>query len=142
MQVEIDFRPLTPLDYEQVATLWKRCDGVEVAEGDDRESFVRYLIRNPGLSFAAERGGVIVGAALCGHDGRRGLIYHLAVAPECRGQGVGKQIMEMGLAGLRRCGIARVIILVAEENGSGQEFWLSHGFEQITGALPLGLNLG
>jgi N-acetylglutamate synthase len=141
MQAEIEFRPLAPLDYDQVVALWRRCDGVEVAEGDDRASFASYLARNPGLSYAAVRGDVVVGAALCGHDGRRGLVYHLAVAPECRGQGIGKQILALGLAGLRKCGIARAIILVAKDNPLGQDFWISQGFEPISGALALGMDL-
>jgi N-acetylglutamate synthase len=122
MQAEIEFRPLAPLDYDQVLALWRRCDGVEVAEGDDRQSFTRYLDRNPGLSYAATSAGAIVGATLCG-------------------QGVGKQILMMGLAGLRECGIGRVVILVSKDNPLGQEFWISQGFEHITGALPLGMDL-
>lgn len=141
MQPEIAFHLLSSSDYDQVVALWRRCEGVEVAEGDDQESFVRYLGRNPSLSPAATSAGKIVGAALCGHDGRRGLIYHLAVAPEFRGRGIGKQILTRCLQGLRECGIARVLILVADDNSAGQEFWNSHGFEQISGALPLGMDL-
>jgi N-acetylglutamate synthase len=141
MQAEIIFRLLTPGDYDHVVALWHRCDGVEVAEGDDRESFTRYLDRNPGLSHAATDAGVIVGASLCGHDGRRGLVYHLAVAPEYRSQGIAKQILKMGLNGLRDRGITRVIILIANENSMGQEFWTSQGFDRISGALPFGIDL-
>jgi ribosomal protein S18 acetylase RimI-like enzyme len=141
MQAEIEFRSLIPLDYDQVVALWRRCEGVEVAEGDDRESFTRYLDRNPGLSIGAISAGAIVGATLCGHDGRRGLIYHLAVAPEYRGRGVGRQILESGLAGLSKCGIARVVILVAKDNPRGQKFWIFQGFECIAGAVPLGMDL-
>lgn len=141
MQAKIKYRPLTPLDYDQVLALWRRCDGVEVAEGDDRESFTRYLGRNPGLSYAATSAGAVIGAALCGHDGRRGLVYHLAVDPEYRCQGAGKKVLTMGLKGLRNCGIARVIILVSEDNPIGQEFWISQGFNHIVGALPLGMDL-
>jgi ribosomal protein S18 acetylase RimI-like enzyme len=141
MQVEITYRPVAPADYESLVALWRRSDGVEVSEGDDRESFVRYLDRNPGTSFAATLEDLIIGAALCGHDGRRGLVYHLAVAPEHRGKGVGTQVLELGLAGLRECGIARVIILVAGGNAPGQEFWISRGFEHIAGALPLGMDI-
>ena len=141
MQSEFEFRPLLPPDYDQVLALWKLCAGVEVAEGDDRESFTRYLDRNPGLSYAAVRAGIIVGATLCGHDGRRGLVYHLAVAPGSRGQGIGRTILKMGLTGLRESGITRVIILVAKENSVGQEFWISQGFDPIPSALPLGMDL-
>jgi ribosomal protein S18 acetylase RimI-like enzyme len=141
MQAEIKYRPIAPSDYEELVALWRRSDGVEVSEGDDRESFHRYLDRNPGTSFAATLEGPIIGAALCGHDGRRGLVYHLAVAPEHRGRGVGTQVLKLGLAGLRECGIARVIILVAGDNTLGREFWISHGFEHIAGALPLGMDI-
>jgi ribosomal protein S18 acetylase RimI-like enzyme len=141
MQPEFEFRPLLPLDYDQVVALWRRCDGVEVAEGDDRESFTRYLDRNPGLSYAATFAGIIVGAILCGHDGRRGLVYHVAVAPEHRGKGVGREILKRGMDGLRDCGIVRVIILVSKENSLGMEFWRFQGFEHISGAVPLGMDL-
>ncbi|HZZ58264.1 MAG TPA: GNAT family N-acetyltransferase [Opitutaceae bacterium] len=141
MQAEIPLRPLRPSDYPSVVALWRRCDGVEIAEGDDEASFRSYLERNPGLSCCAEAGGVLAGAALCGHDGRRGLIYHLAVAPEFRGRGLGRALLERGLAGLRERGIARVLILVAKDNAPGREFWLAQGFEAIAGAMPYGLDL-
>jgi N-acetylglutamate synthase len=141
MQHEIIFRRLEAPDYDEVVALWRRCDGIDVSEGDDRETFVSYLSRNPGMSHAATSAGAIVGAALCGHDGRRGLIHHLAVAPEHRGQGVGKQILRMGLDGLRRHGIARAIILVEKDNAPGREFWIARGFEHISEALPFGMDL-
>lgn len=141
MQAQIQLRPLLPSDYAQAVALWRRCDGIEMAEGDDEASFRSYLERNPGLSCCADDGGELVGAALCGHDGRRGFIYHLAVAPEFRGRGVGKAILQRGLAGLRERGIARVLILVAQDNALGREFWLAQGVEAIAGALPLGRDL-
>jgi N-acetylglutamate synthase len=141
LQAETEFCPLTPLDYDQALALWRRCNGIEVAEGNDRESFTCYLERNPGLSHAATQAGAIVGATLCGHDGRRGLVYHLAVSPEHRGQGLGRKILELGLSGLSNCGITRVIILVGKDNAQGQEFWISQGFDHIADALPLRLDL-
>src|SRR5579871_4289968 len=127
MQAEIRFRLLIPSDHGPAVALWGRCEGVEIAEGDDESSFRSYLERNPGLSHCAEFDGSLIGAALCGHDGRRGYIYHLAVAPEFRGGGVGRAILERGLAGLRECGITRALILVAGDNVPGREFWLSQG---------------
>lgn len=141
MQAEITFRPLVADDYESVIAFWRRCEGVEIAEGDDAASFCGYLERNPGLSFCAVAEGSIVGAALCGHDGRRGLIYHLAVGPGYRGRGIAKWILEAGLAGLRQRGISRAIILVANSNSKGRAFWAARGFETIDGALPMGLDL-
>ena len=68
-------------DYEAAIELWKRVEGLEIAEGDDKESVSQFVKRNPGLSRVAVDGSTIVGVVLCGHDGRRGHIYHLAVDP-------------------------------------------------------------
>jgi ribosomal protein S18 acetylase RimI-like enzyme len=141
MQGKTTFRQLVSSDYQSVVALWRRCDGIEIAEGDDESSFRSYLERNPGLSHCVEADGVLIAAAQCGHDGRRGFIYHLAVAPEFRGQGIGKAILQRALAGLRECGIARVLVLVAKDNPLGQKFWLSQNFEAISEAEPLGMDL-
>ena len=61
-------------DYDGAIALWQRMEGVEVCEGDSREEIAQYLRRNPGLSHVVEADGQIVGAALCGHDGRRGWV--------------------------------------------------------------------
>lgn len=124
-------------DYDRAVALWDRIDGVEICEGDSREEIGEYLKRNPGLSRVAEADGEIVGAALCGHDGRRGWIYHLAVAKESRGYGVGKLLLEDCVRGLREAGLKRAIILVAGDNPAGHKFWLREGWEDIDGAIPM-----
>jgi ribosomal protein S18 acetylase RimI-like enzyme len=124
-------------DYEQACALWNAADGIEVCEGDSREEIRAYLERNPGLSRVADAADVIAGAVLCGHDGRRGFIYHLAVAPDFRGRGVGKLLIADCLRGLRATGIQRAILLVAKDNSSGREFWLRNGWEELSEALPM-----
>ena len=128
-------------DYEQAVTLWHLVEGVEVAEGDSKEEIRAYLLRNPGLSRVAETNGTIVGAALCGHDGRRGLIYHLAVAPAQQGRGIGQRLVQECLERLGAAGIARALILVAGDNPSGHAFWLRTGWEDVPGALLMGIDL-
>lgn len=134
-------RCLTIEDYDPVAALWKASEGVEVAEGDSRREIAAYLRRNPNLSRLAELNGSIVGAVLCGHDGRRGIIYHLSVASLMRGQGIGRQLVDECVAGLERAGIKRALILVLESNESGKAFWTARGFERIPGAIPLGCDI-
>lgn len=124
-------------DYDRAVALWGRIDGVEICEGDSREEIGEYLKRNPGLSRVAEADGEIVGAALCGHDGRRGWIYHLAVAKESRGRGVGKLLLEDCVRGLREAGLKRAIILVAGDNPAGHKFWLREGWEDVDGAIAM-----
>ncbi|HMG04386.1 MAG TPA: GNAT family N-acetyltransferase [Chthoniobacterales bacterium] len=128
-------------DYDQAVALWNLVEGVEVAEGDSKEEIRAYLLRNPGLSRVAEEDGTMVGAVLCGHDGRRGLIYHLAVAPANHGQGIGKRLVQECIARLREAGIARALILVASDNPRGHSFWLRNGWEDVPGALLMGIDL-
>lgn len=128
-------------DYDKAVALWTLAEGVEVAEGDSKEEIHAYLLRNPGLSRVAEENGTIVGAALSGHDGRRGLIYHLAVAPAYHGKGIGRLLVRECVTHLRATGIARALILVAGDNAGAHSFWLRIGWEDVAGAMLMGIDL-
>jgi len=141
MSEQIATRAFRADDYDSAVQLWRQSEGVEVAEGDDRGTIVRYLERNPNLSRVALRGDRVVGAVLCGHDGRRGLVYHLAVADDERSQGIGRLLVDECLDGLRSSGIKRALILVADDNDRGHVFWEGRGFVEICGATPYGIDL-
>ena len=128
-------------DYDAAVALWKRVEGVEIAEGDSKAEIEQYILRNPDLSRVAEDGTAIVGVALCGHDGRRGHIYHLAIEPAYQRLGLGKRLVGECLSGLRRSGIKRAIIMVADDNAWGRSFWHRCGWEDIPGALAMGIDL-
>jgi N-acetylglutamate synthase len=130
-------REFVMADYDAAIALWSGVEGVEICEGDSREEIAEYLARNPGLSRVAEADGEIVGVALCGHDGRRGWIYHLAVAETSRRQKVGKLLLDACVDGLRAAGLKRAIILVAADNPGGHQFWLRNGWENIDGAIAM-----
>jgi|ERR1700693_127568 N-acetylglutamate synthase len=139
--MEIQTREFRSEDYDAAIELWNRVEGLDVAEGDDRKTIRRFLGQNPGLSRIAMDGAVIVGAVLCGHDGRRGYVYHLAVDPTYRERGVGRRLIDECLAGLKRVGLERANILVAKDNPRGREFWKSCGWEDLEGAAPMGRDL-
>jgi ribosomal protein S18 acetylase RimI-like enzyme len=141
MSDKIDTREFFIDDYDAAVELWKRVEGLEIAEGDDRESVGQFLERNPGLSRVGTDGSAVVGVALCGHDGRRGHIYHLAVDPAYQGRGLGKRLLNESLEDLRRAGVKRVIIMVADDNPRGREFWKRFGYEEISGAIAMGIDL-
>ncbi len=128
-------------DFREALTVWGMVEGVEVAEGDSEEEVKGYLSRNPGLSRVAVIGETIVGAVLCGYDGRRGFIYHLAVSPAHQGKGIGRRLLEECISGLREVGITRALILVSGENAKGRSFWIRNGWEDIPGAIPMGLDV-
>jgi len=128
-------------DYDAALELWQRVEGLEVAEGDDREGVTQFVARNPELSRVAIDGSTLVGVVMCGHDGRRGHIYHLAVDSAYRRYGLGKRLVQECLDGLRRVGIVRAIILVADNNLGGAEFWKRAGWEDISGAVAMGIDV-
>jgi len=141
MTGEITTREFLIDDYDAALQLWQRVEGLEVAEGDDREGVARFLARNPGVSRVAIDGSAVVGVAMCGHDGRRGHVYHLAVDPAYRRYGLGRRLVKECLDGLRRAGVLRAIILVVDNNFGGAEFWKRAGWEHILGAVPMGVDV-
>ena len=117
-------------DYDAVFALWQSCDGL--GDLEPRDEFARFLARNPGLSVVARRGERLVGAVLCGHDGRRAFLYHLAVAIDCRGQGVAAAIVARCLEKLAVAGIPRCSVHLYTDNAAGRTFWQRLGWRERT----------
>ena len=123
-------REMTIQDYDAVIALWQSVEGVGLSSADAREPIARYLERNPGLSFTAWDGDVLVGAVLCGHDYRRGYVHHLTVRESHRRQGIGKALVERCLAALKAEGIDKCHLFVFVVNEDAIGFWKSVGWTQ------------
>lgn len=122
-------RTLTANDYDRLYSLWAGTQGMGLRSIDDsREGITRFLERNPSTCFAAQEQGEIIGAIICGHDGRRGYIYHTAVRADRRGQGIGKALVQAAVAALKNEGITRAGLFVYADNQLGQGFWRSQGW--------------
>jgi len=120
---EFAIRPFQKEDYDLVLSLWRSSPGLSLSEADSRTNLERYLVRNPGLSLTAWHRDRLVGAILCGHDGRRGFLHHVAVAPGYRRQGVASCLIEGCLSALSRDGIRRCHVFVLTDNNEGRAFW-------------------
>lgn len=124
----MEIRPFTMADYDEAVAFWKRQDGVGLNESDERGPVAAFLERNPGMSFVAREDGALIGAVLCGHDGRRGCLHHLSVAPAHRGRGIGRRLVERCLDRLREMGIQKCNIFLYADNEDGEGFWKAIGF--------------
>ena len=122
-------RAMTLEDYENVHALWMRIKGFAIRSIDDsKEGVERFLNRNPGISVVAEEDGKIVGAILCGHDGRRGCMYHVCVDPEYRLKGIGKSMVVFAMEALRKEKINKVSLIAFTKNDVGNVFWKEIGW--------------
>jgi ribosomal protein S18 acetylase RimI-like enzyme len=126
---ELFIRPMTIDDYERVCALWMSCKNMGFNNLDDsRAGIGRFLARNPNTCLLAGMEGEIAGVILAGHDGRRGYIYHMAVAEEHRRNGVGTALVERCLEALRVEGIHKVALVAFKYNEAGNAFWEKMGF--------------
>ena len=116
--------------YESVIALWRKTEGIGLSSADSRQAIGGYLERNPGFSLVALDGEVIAGALLCGHDGRRGFIHHLAVDEHYRRQNLGRQMVYRVLAHLAQEGIQKCHLFVYQQNQEAISFWKQIGFTQ------------
>ncbi len=122
-------RKMTMDDYDKVYNLWMSCAGMGLNNLDDsREGIERFILRNPDTCLVAENGGAIAGVILVGNDGRRGYIYHTAVRPDCRKQGIAKKLVDAAMKELAALDINKVALVVFERNEIGNTFWEKQGF--------------
>ncbi len=122
--------PFELRDHATALALWQRTEGMGLGTWDEAEPIGCFLERNPGLSVVAEAHGRLVGAALCGHDGRRGFLYHAAVDRDFRGQGLGRLLVEFCLDRLRERGLTRCHLVTYQDNAEGRAFWRHLGFRE------------
>lgn len=115
-------------DIPAALALWRAVPGVGISVGDDPPGLARFLARNPHLSHVAAVGDALVATCLGGHDGRRGMLQHVAVAPAWRRQGLARRLVAASLANLERLGLGRCGLLVFGDNHDARRFWSALGF--------------
>lgn len=121
-------RKMTIDDYDEVYSVWEKTSKKALCTADNRNTISRYLERNKNLSVVAVSDGKIVGTVLCGQDGRRGYLNHVAVLPEYRLHGIAQAMVNECIAGLKSEGIGECDILVYTENNVGISAWNAMGW--------------
>lgn len=127
----MDIRLMTIEDYDAIYQLWTNTTGVGMRSIDDSlNGITKLLKRNPNTSYVVLIENELVGAILCGHDGRRGYIYHTAVRSDYRKKGIGKALVDATLNALKKEQINKASLVVFNTNDLGNTFWQSMGFDQ------------
>ena len=129
MEHEIQIREMDISDYENVRALWMTIRGFGIRSIDDsKEGVARFLRRNPSASVVALDKDRIVGAILCGHDGRRGCFYHVCVHEQYSKQGIGTSMAVFAMKALQKEQINKVSLIAFKENEVGNHFWKRAGW--------------
>ena len=122
-----------PADYDRVIGLWNSAgSGVHVGPSDTPQELQKKLKRDPDLFLVAASGEEIVGSAMGGFDGRRGMIYHVAVAPAHRRQGLATRLMREIEERLRAKGCIKCYLLVFPDNADAIEFYKQSGWNVLS----------
>jgi ribosomal protein S18 acetylase RimI-like enzyme len=124
----IRYRPLSEDDFDAVVALWRRTPGIGLSSADESDRISAFLRRNPSMCIAAEIDNEVIGTVIAGHDGRRGYLYHVAVAPEWRRRGIGSELVDRVLRRMTKDGVLKCHVMVYSDNADGREFWQKTGW--------------
>jgi ribosomal protein S18 acetylase RimI-like enzyme len=140
---EISVREIRfPEDFPAVRLLWKNAGpGIHLGNSDDPEEIRKKLQRDPDLFLVAEANGTIIGTVIGGFDGRRGMVYHLAVEESFRNRGTGELLMNELEERLKAKGCIRCYLLVIIDNISAMQFYEKRGWERMDDVYTYGKDL-
>lgn len=128
--MRISYKELVKSDYVSSFSLWKKTEGMSITKSDTLEAFDLFLESNPGLSFGAFYEDKLIATLLCGTDGRRGYIYHIAVEKEYRKKNIGSKLVSLSIEALKKKGIEKCHIFVFKNNENGNAFWEKAGWKK------------
>ncbi len=138
----IRLREFTLDDYDAVYSLWQNAGpGIGIGRSDTREEIAKKLQRDPDLFLVATDSNEIIGTVIGGYDGRRGIIYHLAVEQAYRGRGIGKMLMGEVERRLVAKGCLRCYLLVMNDARDVIEFYRAIGWD-VMDVTIMGKNFG
>jgi len=121
-----------PDDYQEVYNIWGQSGpGVKVSQSDEIEELQKKIARDPELFLVLENEGSIIGTVIGGFDGRRGMVYHLAVLAEYRGLGLGKMLMEELEKRMAIKGCRKAYLFITLDNDDVLGFYKQMGWEQM-----------
>lgn len=139
----MQIRFFKPEDYNEAYALWDSTPGMNLGSLNNTYEGIKSVVdHNPQLCFAAiDDDGKIIGTILGGTDGRKGYLYHTAIADGYRGQHIGTQLIRKVLAGFKTQGIEKIGLFTTNDNIDGRKFWEHFGFKQRTDITYLDIDL-
>jgi N-acetylglutamate synthase len=128
-----------PADYAHALHIWESMEaGVTVGRSDSADEIEKKLQRDPDLFLIAESNGKVIGTVIGGYDGRRGMIYHLAVLAEYRQQGIATALVEEVEKRLQAKGCVKCFLLAFADNMDAIQFYKQRGWRHMEDTVIFG----
>ncbi len=132
MKEKIIIRAMKESDLDHAIELWNHSFQAGYSQTfDTKKRLINYLKRNPGFSTVAYVSNEMIGALLCGHDGRRASVYNTAVKPEYRKLGIGRKMEKRAISEFKKVGITTGFLFINVKNPGSKDFWESIGWTVI-----------
>jgi ribosomal protein S18 acetylase RimI-like enzyme len=129
--MKLNIRSASEADEPAVVALWHACGLVVTYNNPQTDFRLARAKTNSDVLVGTAADGTIVGSVMVGHDGHRGWLYYVAVALECRKQGIGRSMVQAAEDWLSRHGIAKAQLMVRETNAEVVAFYEQLGFQNI-----------
>jgi ribosomal protein S18 acetylase RimI-like enzyme len=135
----MEIRPFHLSDESAVVELWQKCELVRPVN-DPARDIRRKLSVNPELFLLGTIDGKVIASVMAGYEGHRGWINYLAVHPEHRLKGYGRQILAEAEKRLRILGCPKINLQVRAANRAVLEFYQRIGY-RLDDVVSLGKRL-
>ncbi|MBV9881386.1 MAG: GNAT family acetyltransferase [Sphingomonadaceae bacterium] len=116
-------------DADEVIALWEVC-GLTRTWNDPAADFARAIEGPASAVLVLREGDALAASVMVGHDGHRGWVYYLAVAPDRRRAGLGRRMMAAAEAWLRARGAPKLQLMVRADNEAALGFYEALGLER------------
>jgi ribosomal protein S18 acetylase RimI-like enzyme len=123
----VTIRSAAAEDEAAVVSLWQAC-GLTVPHNDPAQDF-RFARARPASDVLVADTNGITGTVMVGHDGHRGWLYYVAVAPTHRRKGLGRLLVEAAEGWLKARGVPKAHLMVRETNQQIAAFYEHIGYE-------------
>ena len=124
---QMKFRSYSVQDRDQVISLWQRVLPDD-QQHNEPSRVIDAKLAVDAMLFIAEDNGTIIGSAMAGYDGHRGWLYSVAVDPQHRRNGIGRELVKLAIRTLKSVGCVKVNLQVRATNSQVVEFYESLDF--------------
>ena len=123
----MDIRPYAEGDFDAVVALWD-ATGISIHYNDPAKDIPRMLATHNCQLYVGVDGPRVIGTIMVGHEGHRGWLYKLAVAPDQRGKGYGEQLVRQAERWMAARGVPKCNLMIRDTNLKVRAFYERLGY--------------